>query len=132
MQKPITRPSLPEPIPDGGVGYHTIFDFYHCVPDILNDLAKLDDMMLRASREAGAQVINIQSKQFEPHGVSSIVVLAESHLSLHTWPEHHFAAVDLFTCTPKIDVMIAKNILQETLGSQRLDVKTMRRGFPHR
>ena len=124
------RPTLPQPIPRGGVGYHTLFDFYHCDPEVLDDLAKLDEMMVRAAREAGAVVIDIQSKQFEPYGVSSIVVLAESHLSLHTWPEHHFAAVDLFTCTPKIDARIAQRVLQETLVSQRLDIKTMRRGMP--
>jgi S-adenosylmethionine decarboxylase proenzyme len=116
------------PFPAAGVGFHTIYDLYNCEPSALDDLTLLEKMMLEASEKAGAKIIDIQSKHFEPYGVSSIVILAESHLSLHTWPEHNFAALDLFTCTPKIDAMIAKGVLTTYLTPQRVDIKSFRRG----
>lgn len=86
--------------------------------------------MVDAAKRAGAVVIDVQSKRFEPYGISSIVVLAESHLSLHSWPEHNFAAVDLFTCTPNICAETVKQRMQQQLQAQLIDTQSFRRGWP--
>ena len=77
---------------------HLLVDLYGCPADLLNDVAALEKVMIEAAQRAGATVINSMFHHFSPFGVSGVVVIQESHLTIHTWPEQGFAAVDLFTC----------------------------------
>ena len=79
-------------------GQHVIVEYYGCNPEILNDLAALSDMLVEAARRSGATPVKREFHQFAPHGISGVVIITESHLTIHTWPEHGFAAVDVFMC----------------------------------
>ena len=80
------------------VGKHCILELYGCHTDKLNDEAFIRTTIATAARDAGATVIQLISHRFQPQGVTGLVLLAESHLSIHTWPESGYAAVDVFTC----------------------------------
>ncbi len=80
------------------IGRHLIAEYYDCQQDLLNSVAFIRDMMLRSATEMGATVVGETFHAFSPHGVSGTVVIAESHLSIHTWPENGYVAVDIYTC----------------------------------
>lgn len=82
------------------LGYHLLAEFTGCDPASLADLERVTAAMLGAAKASGATIITHNFHHFSPHGVSGAVIIAESHLAIHTWPEHAFAAVDFFTCGP--------------------------------
>ncbi|MCK6552109.1 adenosylmethionine decarboxylase, partial [Myxococcota bacterium] len=99
------------------LGRHELVELYDCDPATLDDEAAIATHMLAAARAAGATIITERFHKFAPHGVSGVVILAESHLTIHTWPEHGYAALDLFTCA-MIDSDTCFAALQKALGSR--------------
>ena len=77
---------------------HLLLELYRCDCEKLNDESFLRCILNRASKLANATVLNLISNKFEPQGVTAIALLAESHISIHTWPESNYSAVDIFTC----------------------------------
>ena len=112
-----------------GIGYHYLYDFYECEKHILNDIPRLGKMMVESSLASGARIISEHSHKFEPYGVSSIIILAESHLSLHTWPEYDFASVDLFSCNSEIDGTKAMDVLVKYLLPKNTVMQKILRGL---
>ena len=80
------------------VGTHCLLELYDCPAELLNDRAFIERALREAAREAKSTLLSEVSHQFLPHGVTAFVLLAESHISIHTWPENGYAAVDVFTC----------------------------------
>lgn len=80
------------------LGAHFILDLYGCDEAILNDVAGIQEAFLYAGRVSNATVLTHSFHSFEPVGVTGVVVIAESHFSIHTWPEYDYAAIDIFTC----------------------------------
>lgn len=80
------------------LGRHLLVEFTGCGPSALADLDGVTAAMLEAARASGATIVTHSFHHFSPHGVSGAVIIAESHLAIHTWPEHGFAAVDFFSC----------------------------------
>ena len=80
------------------LGRHILLELRDCNAEKLDDLSFLRDAMLNAAEETGATIIGEMFHQFSPQGVTGVVAIAESHLCVHTWPEHSYAAVDIFTC----------------------------------
>jgi S-adenosylmethionine decarboxylase len=80
------------------VGLHILAEMCGCEPDIIGRKGSLEARLLKAIKASGLNVVKDIHHQFNPHGVTSLVVLRESHISLHTWPEHRYVAVDIFTC----------------------------------
>ena len=111
------------------LGKHTFLDLYDCNKELLNDIKVLEDLMLEAARIANATIIKSHFHQFSPQGISGSVIIAESHFNIHSWPEHGYAAVDLFTCGDTIDESVATKLLMERLESKRHEVKTIQRGI---
>ena len=87
----------------------------------------LEAALREAAAAIGARVLNVAFHAFAPHGVTGVLLLAESHLSVHTWPEHGYAAVDLFTCGPA-SPEAALPILRAALGARELECVTVVRG----
>lgn len=110
------------------LGRHILVEFYECSPEILNDVSKIEDSMVAAAKEAGATVINSTFHHFSPFGVSGVVVIQESHLAIHTWPEYRYAAVDVFTCGDPVDPWISYQYLKEAFESAHGSTMEMRRG----
>jgi S-adenosylmethionine decarboxylase proenzyme len=110
------------------LGKHVLLELKNCDPERLNDLDYLKTMLMQAAREAGASVLDSSFHQFQPQGVSGVVVIAESHLFIHTWPEYGYAAADIFTCGNSVHWEKASKMLVERLGSSNHSVIEIRRG----
>ena len=112
----------------GVLGYHTLFELYDCDRLILNQLDQVREILLEAARLGNATIINNTFHQFSPQGISGVVVIAESHLAVHTWPEHGYAAIDLFSCSDKIDTARIEGHLRLAFHSRRLEKIVLHRG----
>jgi len=110
------------------LGRHVLGEFYHCNPEVLNDLAKIENIMKDAALESGATILGSFFHPFQPHGVSGVIVIAESHLSIHTWPEYGYAAVDVFTCGKVVDPWRALRYLKDSLQAENFSAMEVRRG----
>lgn len=110
------------------LGVHILFELSDCDQQSLKETAKVREIMIAAARGAGATVVTDVFHQFSPVGVSGVVVIAESHLAIHTWPEHRYAAVDVFTCGLTIDMEILEMILVNGFGSKSLKKIALSRG----
>ncbi len=109
------------------LGNHILVEFMNCDPHIMNDVAVIERDMVAAAQEAGATVINSTFHHFSPYGVSGVVVIQESHLAIHTWPEYGYAAVDLFTCG-EMDAWISFDMLKKAFGAKSYSALEMKRG----
>ncbi|MFB0924356.1 MAG: adenosylmethionine decarboxylase [Vicingaceae bacterium] len=111
------------------LGLHVLMEFSECSSDVLNDLELLEVELNQAARASNATIIKSIFHQFSPQGVTGVVVVAESHLAIHTWPEHGYAAVDFFTCNLSMDYHKAYNHLIQILNSKKHTYKSIERGF---
>lgn len=114
--------------PPLALGVQILADLYQCDPAVLNDPALIQAAMIEAARRSGATIVADCFHRFSPHGVSGVVVIAESHLAIHTWPEHGYAAVDLFTCGATLRPDEGLRHLALMLGSRRQARRTIPRG----
>ncbi len=110
------------------LGFHIVAELYVKDPNILNDENKIREALTDASIAGNMTVINVSSHKFAPHGVTALVLLAESHMSIHTWPEHGYAAVDIFACG-KGDVDKSLKRLEELLPVKEVKVIKFKRGL---
>jgi S-adenosylmethionine decarboxylase len=111
------------------IGRHLIAEYYDCRRDTLDEVDTIRKSMLDAAVALGATVLGDNFHQFTPHGVSGTVVIAESHLSVHTWPENGYVAVDIYTCGG-LDPRIGFNLLRERFGATSCRVQEIIRGLP--
>lgn len=109
------------------LGRHLIVEVFDADPSLLNDAQALEQLLLDAARAVHATVIQSVFHQFSPYGVSGVVVIAESHLAIHTWPEYGYAAIDIFTCGPKMDLDAAIEVIRAGLGGRIFQIE-IRRG----
>jgi S-adenosylmethionine decarboxylase proenzyme len=111
------------------LGWHHLVELGGCDVATLDDLPRVEAALLAAAKAAGATVLDARFHKFSPQGVSGVVLIAESHLSVHTWPEHAYAAVDLFTCGVTLDAEPAVALLQEALGATTVSRQAIPRGL---
>ena len=110
------------------LGRHLLVELHECDKGVLNDLGFLRRVMVDAAIGCGAVVLGESFHHFSPQGVSGVVIIAESHLSIHTWPEHGYAAVDVFTCGTSVRPEKAAEELIEKLGSRHHSLVEIPRG----
>ncbi|KPL89745.1 hypothetical protein SE16_01045 [Ardenticatena maritima] len=108
------------------MGKHLIVELWSRSPELLNDVEHIRESMLAAAEGGELTVLNIAMHAFAPHGVTGVMLLAESHLSIHTWPEYGYAAVDVFTCGGL--PYKALEILSERLDAERTQIVELDRG----
>lgn len=111
------------------IGRHLIAEFYRCDRGLLDDVAAIRRHMLEAARLIGATVMGDCFHEFEPQGVSGTVVISESHLSIHTWPEYRYVSIDIYTCGG-LDPHLGFRYLGERLGAEQSRVQEILRGLP--
>ncbi len=111
------------------LGKHLLLELKDCNKEVLNNIGFLRDVLLAAASEAGATVLGESFHQFNPHGVSGVVIIAESHLFIHTWPEYGYAAVDIFTCGDSVQPEKAAQILVGKLGAKSHSMIEIQRGL---
>jgi S-adenosylmethionine decarboxylase proenzyme len=110
------------------LGQHSLYDFHGCPAETLRATDQLREEMLKAVRSAGGTIVNDTFHTFSPHGVSGVIVIAESHVTLHTWPEYGYAAVDVFSCGVTLRHEIIRDHLARILGSTRVEQRAFPRG----
>ncbi|WP_214824684.1 adenosylmethionine decarboxylase [Exiguobacterium algae] len=109
------------------MGRHIITELWECNPEKLNDIDYIERLFVDAALRSGAEVREVAFHKFAPHGVSGVVIISESHLTIHSFPEHGYASVDVFTCGDRIDPATASEYIAEGLDAKvREDVKLER------
>ena len=111
------------------LGRNLLLELRDCDKEVLNDLSSLKGMLLAAASESGATVLGESFHQFNPQGVSGVVIIAESHLFIHTWPECGYAAVDIFTCGNSVQPEKAVEKLVRELGTKNHYILEIQRGI---
>ena len=109
---------------------HLLLELYRCDCEKLNDESFLRCILNRAAKLANATVLNLISNKFEPQGVTAIALLAESHISIHTWPESNYSAVDIFTCGQNMMPELASQYLIESLMAKEHSLRVIERYPP--
>lgn len=110
------------------LGRHFLVELYNCDRDILDEVAEVERLMTAAAKAADATIIHVAFHHFSPTGVSGVVVIQESHLTIHTWPELGYAAVDVFTCGRQMDPQVACELIQQKLGAETVAIQEIERG----
>ena len=109
-------------------GSQVVLDLYECETPHLDDLAWVKTTLVEAARAAGATLVETLFHKFSPWGISGVVVIAESHLAIHIWPENRYAAIDVFTCGENVRMDVASAFLKRAFHSKRAVQKSFSRG----
>ena len=110
------------------LGRHMLLELFDCDLDAINNLDAVKETLVEAAKRAQATIVDVVFHEFNPFGISGVVVIAESHLSIHTWPEYRYAAVDVFSCGEVLQPEVAANYLAEQFGAERMSVVEVQRG----
>lgn len=110
------------------LGKHLLVEYYDCDVETLKNTLLIEKYMIEAAETAKATIVKSVFHTFNPWGVSGVIVIEESHLTIHTWPEYKYAAVDLFTCGDMLDPLAAFTLLEMKLKAERFDLKKVFRG----
>jgi S-adenosylmethionine decarboxylase len=108
---------------------HTLLEFYDCRPSRLKRAREIKKFLCDSVKRGGGTIVKTVFHNFNPFGVSGVVVITESHVTIHTWPEHGYAAVDIFSCSPKLDHTAIRLHLKKALASNRVRSRSLSRGF---
>ena len=111
------------------LGRHLLLELKDCNKEVLNDLEFLKNFLREIAEQIGATVVNQAFHKFSPQGVSVVVLIAESHICIHTWPEYGYASVDVFTCGNSIEPKNAINLLVEKLEAKESSFIELKRGI---
>lgn len=109
-------------------GQHHIVECWQCNVELLNDRPFIEEMMVKAAMIAGAELREVTFHQFAPQRVSGVVLISESHLTIHTYPENSYAAIDVFTCGDRMEPRDAINHIIKQLAAENTDVIVIERG----
>ncbi|MEY2496772.1 MAG: S-adenosylmethionine decarboxylase [Verrucomicrobiota bacterium] len=105
-----------------------LIELHGCKAAVLNDPAALKDLLLEAVRRGHGTIVTDVFHTFSPHGVSGVIVIAESHVAIHTWPEHGYAAVDIFSCGTKLDHAVIRDWIAAGMGASNVEFQELTRG----
>jgi len=111
------------------LGKHLIIELFDCDGSLLDDVVGFEALMLEAVTRSGATIIQPVFHKFSPHGITGVVVVAESHFAVHTWPEYGYCAVDIFTCGEQVDGEAALEVLKARLTPGHCAVMELKRGM---
>ena len=111
-----------------GLGYHVLMEFHGCSQDIIADSDEVEQILLKAAEISKAHVVESIFHKFNPHGVSGVIIISESHFTIHTWPEHGYAALDLFSCSREIDLDAMIDYLKTRLKPKSVSQVEFKRG----
>src|ERR1044071_7225418 len=111
------------------LGRHLLLELFDCDLDAINNVEAVKGSLIEAAKRAQATIVDVVFHEFNPFGVRGVVVIAESHLSIQTWPEYRYAAVDIFSCGDILQPETAASYLVEQFGAERTSVIEMQRGM---
>lgn len=111
------------------LGQHYIVEASGCDPEIISSVSKVEEILVKAAEKARVQIWSISFHRFHPHGVSGVVVISESHLSVHTWPEYGYVALDIYTCGEESEPEEAVEYALEMFRASSVHVTEISRGL---
>ncbi|MBA2173367.1 S-adenosylmethionine decarboxylase proenzyme [Halobacillus locisalis] len=111
------------------MGRHVIAELWDCNEGKLNDMSYIEQVFVDAALKAGAEVREVAFHKFAPHGVSGVVIISESHLTIHSFPEHGYASIDVYTCGDRIDPNVAALYIVDALEAGRNETVEVPRGM---
>ena len=111
------------------IGHHYIVEASGCDPDIISDVGKVQQILVKAAEIAGATVWSVSFSKFPPSGVSGVVVISESHISTHTWPEFGYGALDFYSCGDLVDPEKGLIYAVESFGASSSHITEITRGI---
>jgi S-adenosylmethionine decarboxylase len=111
------------------IGRHLILELWGCDADAINSIETIERAIKETIEACGATLLDLRVYPFTPQGVTGVAILSESHLMIHTWPEHGYAAVDVFTCGYHTDPNKAVPVLRRHFAPERVQVMEMNRGI---
>jgi S-adenosylmethionine decarboxylase len=110
------------------LGIQLAVELFDCDENLLNNDRLLEQSLLKAAQDAGATVVGSVFHQFNPHGISGAIIIAESHIAVHTWPEYAYAALDIFTCGSTIDPRNIADAVKDALHAGSMHITRLQRG----
>ncbi|HZG70083.1 MAG TPA: adenosylmethionine decarboxylase [Chondromyces sp.] len=110
------------------MGRHVIAELWGCDFEKLNDMEQIEQIFVGAALKSGAEIREVAFHKFAPQGVSGVVIISESHLTIHSFPEHGYASIDVYTCGD-LDPNIAANYIAEALGAETRETIELPRGM---
>lgn len=112
------------------LGRHILCEAAGCDRDVLDDRKAVERIMVDAALKTGAEVREVAIHKFSPQGVSGVVVISESHLAIHTWPELGYASIDVYTCGNTVDPWVAVDYMNSAFGATTVHATEYARGLP--
>ena len=110
------------------LGHQTNIEFYGCPSDLIDDVVQIKQILIDVAEHINLSVVNTTIHRFSPIGVSGVVVIKESHIAVHTWPEHGYVAIDFFTCNQSYEIEKAIVYLFDKLEAKAKEVVSLKRG----
>ncbi len=111
------------------IGTHLIIELYGCNAEILRNAELLEKILIHSAELGGATILSNYFHKFGYEGgVTGVICISESHISIHTWPEYEYAALDIFTCSPKMDPVFIQEKIIEEIKPKKVRVKRVNRG----
>ena len=111
------------------LGKHIIVELSKCDSEILNNMSEVKKILIEAAIQANTEIKEHAFHRFYPQGVSGVVVIAESHISIHTWPEYGYAALDIYTCGDKTEPLKACRYIARNLKAEKMEYTQIERGL---
>lgn len=114
---------------DSGIkGYHYFVELWGCDSEQIGAVQAVENVLLEAVEACGATYVSHRSHKYSPHGVTSMVLIEESHIAVHTWPKQRYVALDLFTCSKELDAAQAVTIVKRMFGATEHEFRSFERG----
>lgn len=110
------------------IGYQILIDLYDCEYEKMENMEYIKSMMKELAKILETTIKEEAFHQFEPYGISGVLIIAESHLTIHTWPEYKYVGIDLFTCAKKLNSAKAIKFLCDKLNTNNYEIKEIERG----
>ena len=110
------------------LGFQTTIDFYGCNTEKINSTDFIEDVLKKAAKKMNLTVVKSTIHSFYPIGVSGVIVIQESHLAIHTWPEYNYVALDFFTCNKAYELTDGINWLKEMFEAKKMEIVSEKRG----
>lgn len=111
------------------LGCQYLAEFYDCCSEVISSKSRIQEAMIEAAKIANATIVADVFHEFNPFGISGVVVIAESHMAIHSWPEYLCASVDIFTCSPAMRPDEAIEFLKRVFGAKRVEIQKVERGL---
>ena len=110
------------------LGYQTLIELYGCSAELIDDENVVKKILLDLTDVVELTVVNSLIHHFSPIGVSCVIIIEESHIAVHTWPEYNYVAIDFFTCNQQYDIQQGIDYLREKFEAKKVEIKEIRRG----